>query len=50
MVNAIDNDIYLAIVKEVAKRCASSWNDIGETGAFDWRNNFKCLAMVDVMK
>jgi len=43
MVDAVDHDIDLAVVEQIAKSRPAGRNDIGETGAFDSRNRRKFL-------
>src|ERR1700722_2251964 len=50
MVDAVDHDIDLAIVEQISKRCPSGGDDIGQSSAFDRRNDRKFLTVIQVVK
>src|ERR1700722_18753471 len=50
MVDAVDHDIDLAIVEQISKRCPSGGDDIGQSSAFNRRNDRKFLTMIQVVK
>ena len=50
VVDAVDDDADLAIVKKIAKRRSAPGNDIGQSGALDRWNDGELLPLIEVME
>src|SRR5579863_2679944 len=50
VIEAVDYDVDLAVVEEVAKGCAPCGNDVGQPASLHGRHHLEFLSMVDVVK
>ena len=50
MIDAVNDDVDLAIVEQVAKGRAAAGNDYCKTSAFYRRHELKLLAVIQVVK